>query len=182
MMDTTAAQRGRHSMTDDLTSTLDAERPALRGLAYRMLGSLSDAEDAVQDAFVRWVRLSDAQRSGIENPGAWMMRVTSRICLDMLGSARARRETYVGPWLPEPVPALTEASRATDPLERVTLDDSVSMALQVVLDTPHPPAARCVPAPMTPRRANGMTRSRPPSPPRPVWATSTRWSRSSIRM
>ncbi len=135
MMDTTAAQRGRHSMTDDLTSTLDAERPALRGLAYRMLGSLSDAEDAVQDAFVRWVRLSDAQRSGIENPGAWMMRVTSRICLDMLGSARARRETYVGPWLPEPVPALTEASRATDPLERVTLDDSVSMALQVVLDT-----------------------------------------------
>ena len=122
-------------MTDDVAAALDAERPALRGLAYRMLGSLSDAEDAVQDAFVRWVRLTDAQRSAIENPGAWMMRVTSRICLDMLGSARARRETYVGPWLPEPVPALTEASRTSDPLERVTLDDSVSMALQVVLDT-----------------------------------------------
>ncbi|WP_194384295.1 RNA polymerase sigma factor SigJ [Microbacterium luteum] len=117
-------------MTDDLTSTLDAERPALRGLAYRMLGSLSDAEDA----FVRWVRLTNEQRASIENPGAWMMRVTSRICLDMLGSARARRETYVGPWLPEPVPALAEPP-VSDPLERVTLDDSVSMALQVVLDT-----------------------------------------------
>ena len=56
-------------MTDDVAAALDAERPALRGLAYRMLGSLSDAEDAVQDAFVRWVRLTDAQRSAIENPG-----------------------------------------------------------------------------------------------------------------
>ena len=115
---------------DDVAAVLDAERPALRGLAYRMLGSLSDAEDA----FVRWVRLTNEQRASIENPGAWMMRVTSRICLDMLGSARARRETYVGPWLPEPVPALAEPP-VSDPLERVTLDDSVSMALQVVLDT-----------------------------------------------
>ena len=109
---------------DDVAAVLDAERPALRGLAYRMLGSLSDAEDA----FVRWVRLTNEQRASIENPGAWMMRVTSRICLDMLGSARARRETYVGPWLPEPVPALAEPP-VSDPLERVTLDDSVSMAL-----------------------------------------------------
>ncbi|MAY49841.1 MAG: RNA polymerase subunit sigma-24 [Microbacterium sp.] len=121
---------------DDVAAVLDAERPALRGLAYRMLGSLSDAEDA----FVRWVRLTNEQRASIENPGAWMMRVTSRICLDMLGSARARRETYVGPWLPEPVPALAEPP-VSDPLERVTLDDSVSMALQVVLDT-LPPAER----------------------------------------
>ncbi|MDE0547623.1 RNA polymerase sigma factor SigJ [Microbacterium sp. C7(2022)] len=118
----------------DVAGALDAERPALRGLAYRMLGSVSDAEDAVQDAFVRWVRLTNDERASIENPGAWMMRVTSRICLDMLGSARARRETYVGPWLPEPVPALAEPP-VSDPLERVTLDDSVSMALQVVLDT-----------------------------------------------
>jgi len=115
---------------DEVTTALEGERPALRGLAYRMLGSLSDAEDAVQDAFVRWVRLTGEQRGAIDNPGAWMMRVTSRICLDMLGSARSRRETYVGPWLPEPVPA-----RSGDPLDRVTLDDSVSMALQVVLDT-----------------------------------------------
>ncbi|MBO0610340.1 RNA polymerase sigma factor SigJ [Myceligenerans salitolerans] len=120
---------------DGVTAVLEAERPALRGLAYRMLGSLSDAEDAVQDAFVRWVRLSDEQRAGIDNPGAWMMRVTSRICLDMLGSARARRETYVGPWLPEPVPASADHGHAGDPLDRVALDDSVSMALQVVLHT-----------------------------------------------
>lgn len=117
------------------TTALEAERPALRGLAYRMLGSLSDAEDAVQDAFVRWVQLSDGQRAAIDNPAAWMMRVTSRICLDMLGSARARRESYVGPWLPEPVPAHAVGAGALDPLDRVTLDESVSMALQVVLDT-----------------------------------------------
>ncbi|WP_402465963.1 RNA polymerase sigma factor SigJ [Isoptericola aurantiacus] len=123
-------------MRDDaVAAALEAERPALRGLAYRMLGGLSDADDAVQDAFVRWVRLSDAQRTAIDNPGAWMMRVTSRICLDMLGSARARRETYVGPWLPEPVTAHADGAEVTDPLDRVTIDDSVSMALQVVLDT-----------------------------------------------
>ncbi|AXK44171.1 RNA polymerase sigma factor SigJ [Brachybacterium saurashtrense] len=123
---------------DDDAAALERERPALRGLAYRMLGSLSDAEDAVQEAFVRWMRLEDAQRAAIENPGAWMMRVTSRICLDMLGSARVRRESYVGPWLPEPVPAFADPARsaaAADPLDRVTLDDSVSMALQVVLET-----------------------------------------------
>ena len=123
-------------MADDGTiAALEDERPALRGLAYRMLGSVSDAEDAVQEAFVRWLRLTDSQREAIDNPGAWMMRVTSRICLDMLGSARARRETYVGPWLPEPVPLTADAAGPEDPQERVTLDDSVSMALQVVLET-----------------------------------------------
>ena len=97
---------------DDDAATLERERPALRGLAYRMLGSLSDAEDAVQEAFMRWMRLEDAKRAAIENPGAWMMRVTSRICLDMLGSARVRRESYVGPWLPEPVPAFADPARS----------------------------------------------------------------------
>lgn len=120
---------------DDGAAALDAERPALLGLAYRMLGSVGDAEDAVQEAFVRWLRLSEAQRADIDNPGAWMMRVTSRVCLDMLGSARARRDTYVGPWLPEPLPAAADSARSGDPLDRVTMDDSVSMALQVVLDT-----------------------------------------------
>ncbi len=117
----------------DIAARLDAERPALRGLAYRMLGSLGDAEDAVQEAYLRWVRLDASQRAEIENPAAWLMRVTSRICLDMLGSARVRRERYVGPWLPEPLPA--HGDGPVDPLDRVTLDDSVSMALQIVLDT-----------------------------------------------
>lgn len=113
---------------------IDAERPALRGLAYRMTGSMVDAEDAVQEAYVRWLRLDDADRAEVRNPGAWLMRATARICLDMLGSARARRETYIGPWLPEPVPA-GDGGGAGDPLDRVARDDTVSMAMQVVLDT-----------------------------------------------
>ncbi|MDQ1130596.1 RNA polymerase sigma factor SigJ [Microbacterium sp. SORGH_AS_0888] len=109
------------------------ERSALTGLAYRMLGSVAEAEDAVQEAYVRWWRQQPADRARIENPGAWLMRTLSRICLDVLGSARVRREAYVGPWLPEPLPA-----EGADPLDRITLDDSVSMALQVVLDALSP--------------------------------------------
>lgn len=115
---------------------VEAERAALTGLAYRMLGDMGEAEDAVQEAYLRWVRLGPEERATIENPGAWLTRVTGRICLDVLGSARARRERYVGPWLPEPVPSLAPigAGRAAaDPLDRVTLDDSVSLALQIVL-------------------------------------------------
>lgn len=118
---------------DDQDERAAAERAALTGLAYRMLGSVAEAEDAVQDAYVRWWRQPPADRAQIENPGAWLMRTLSRICLDVLGSARVRREAYVGPWLPEPVPAAD-----ADPLDRVTLDDSVSMALQVVLDALSP--------------------------------------------
>ena len=69
-----------------------------------MLGTVSEAEDAVQEAFLRWYRLSVGERAVIENPSGWFTRVTGRICLDVLGSARARRERYVGSWLPEPVP------------------------------------------------------------------------------
>ena len=118
-----------------------AERRTLTNVAYRMLGTLSDAEDAVQEAYARWYRLSAAQRAEIETPIAWLVRTTSRICLDMLGSAHHRRENYSGDWLPEPVPT-TElwrsdraASAADDPADRVTLDESVSTALLVVLDT-----------------------------------------------
>lgn len=125
-------------MTDDLDpQALDAERRQLMGLAYRMLGTVADAEDAVQETYVRWYRLSEDERSGIRSPGAWLTRVASRVCLDMLGSARSRRERYVGEWLPEPVPGLWPSAPtiAEDPLERVTLDDSVGMALLVVLDS-----------------------------------------------
>ena len=117
--------------------TLDSERRNLLGLAYRMLGTVSDAEDAVQESYVRWYRQTEAERAAIENPGAWLTRVASRVCLDMLGSARARRERYVGEWLPEPVPGASPiaASVAVDPLDRVTLDDSVSTALLVVLES-----------------------------------------------
>ena len=121
----------------DRVDQLDAERRQLMGLAYRMLGTVADAEDAVQETYVRWYRLSEDQRAAIENPAAWLTRVAGRVCLDMLGSARARRERYVGEWLPEPLPATSAfaASAADDPLERVTLDDSVSTALMVVLES-----------------------------------------------
>lgn len=117
-------------------ASVDAERRQLMGLAYRMLGTVADAEDAVQETYARWYRLTDEERAGIASPGAWLSRVASRVCLDVLGSARARRERYVGPWLPEPVPVESEfAAAPVDPLDRVTLDDSVSMALLVVLES-----------------------------------------------
>ncbi|MET0813379.1 MAG: RNA polymerase sigma factor SigJ [Microbacterium sp.] len=128
-------------MTDDLDPrVLDAERRQLMGLAYRMLGTVADAEDAVQETYTRWYRLTDAERTAISSPGAWLTRVASRVCLDMLTSARARRERYVGEWLPEPVPGTALFGSAEgDPLDQVTLDDSVSTALLVVLESLTPP-------------------------------------------
>ncbi|WKU05757.1 RNA polymerase sigma factor SigJ [Micromonospora sp. HUAS LYJ1] len=118
------------------------ERGVLLGLSYRLLGSLADAEDAVQETYIRWHRLSDGERDAVANPRAWLIRTASRIGLDMLGSARARREQYVGEWLPEPLPATgwssQEASTVVDPADRVSLDDSVSMALLVVLEAMTP--------------------------------------------
>lgn len=121
---------------DDIDA-LESERRGLLGLAYRMLGTVTDAEDAVQETYLRWYRLDDAERAAVRNPAAWLTRVASRVCLDMLGSARARREAYVGEWLPEPVPgeSAIAASAPVDPLDRVTLDDSISTALLVVLES-----------------------------------------------
>ncbi|MFI5587439.1 RNA polymerase sigma factor SigJ [Amycolatopsis sp. NPDC051758] len=117
------------------TSTVLTERPRLIGIAYRLLGSLSDAEDVVQDAYGRWFALSEPQRAAIESPGAWLTTVAGRICLDVLGSARVRRERYVGEWLPEPLP---EQGSDADPADRVTLDESVTMAFLVVLEAMTP--------------------------------------------
>ncbi|WP_285821125.1 RNA polymerase sigma factor SigJ [Cellulosimicrobium sp. Marseille-Q4280] len=110
-----------------------SERRHLFGLAYRMLGTAADAEDAVQETYLRYYRLSDDERAAIREPRAWLTRVAGRVCLDALGSARRRRERYVGEWLPEPLPAHEPGS--PDPLEQVSLDESVSTALLVVLDT-----------------------------------------------
>ncbi|WP_233223572.1 RNA polymerase sigma factor SigJ [Amycolatopsis sp. CA-128772] len=112
------------------------ERQQLIALAYRLLGSVSDAEDVVQEAYGRWYALTGPQRDAIESPGAWLTTVAGRICLDLLGSARVRRERYVGEWLPEPVPA--QVGRLTDPADHVTLDESVTMAFLVVLDAMTP--------------------------------------------
>ncbi|MFB9690723.1 RNA polymerase sigma factor SigJ [Amycolatopsis plumensis] len=112
------------------------ERRQLTGLAYRLLGSMSDAEDVVQEAYGRWYALSEPQREAIASPGAWLTTVAGRICLDQLGSARVRRERYVGAWLPEPLPG--EAAALADPADRVTLDESITMAFLVVLESMTP--------------------------------------------
>jgi RNA polymerase sigma factor (sigma-70 family) len=121
-----------------------SERRQLINLAYRLLGSLADAEDAVQETYARWYAMPRQQQEAIENPGAWLTTVASRICLDMLGSARARRERYVGQWIPEPLPDPGEwpggrpGGATADPADRVTLDESVTMAFLVVLESMTP--------------------------------------------
>ena len=120
---------------------MDDDRGLLMNVAYRLLGSVTEAEDAVQDAYARWYAMTDSSRAEILSPTGWLVTVTTRICLDLLGSARARRELYVGEWLPEPVPAearWTTATPTVDPADRVTLDDSLSMALLVVLESMTP--------------------------------------------
>ncbi|OIV36436.1 RNA polymerase subunit sigma-24 [Mangrovactinospora gilvigrisea] len=116
------------------------ERRQLINIAYRLLGSLADAEDAVQEAYTRWYALSRREREAIVSPAAWLTTVASRICLNQLTSARARREQYVGEWLPEPLPDPSEWRGAPegDPADRITLDESVGMALLVVLDAMSP--------------------------------------------
>ena len=121
-----------------------SERRQLINVAYRLLGSLADAEDVVQETYARWYAMSQQQQWAIESPGGWLTRVASRICLDLLRSARVRRESYVGEWIPEPLPDrsewINERSDAisVDPADRVTLDESINMAFLVVLESMTP--------------------------------------------
>ncbi|MFD4630147.1 RNA polymerase sigma factor SigJ [Streptomyces sp. NPDC058284] len=124
-------------------SAVLSERRQLINLAYRFLGSLADAEDVVQETYARWYAMSEQRRDAVAAPGGWLTTVASRICLDLLGSARARRERYVGEWIPEPLPDRMEwlsgpTGAAADPADRITLDESVNMAFLVVLDSMTP--------------------------------------------
>ncbi|GHF30235.1 RNA polymerase sigma24 factor [Streptomyces mashuensis] len=128
------------STTTDAGSpeTFEEHRATLTGVAYRMLGRFADAEDVVQEAWLRW---SAADRSDVRDVRGYLVRVTTRLALDRLRQAQARREAYVGPWLPEPVAtdlARDVAGRVPDTAERAVLADSVSLALLVVLESLSP--------------------------------------------
>ena len=116
-------------MGSTVEAAVHEHRNDLVGLAYRLLGSVSDAEDAVQEAYLRLERHGT---DGVGNVGGWLHRTTSRVCLDRLRSAHARREVYVGPWLPEPI------SVEVDPSEPVELAESLTMAFLVVLESLNP--------------------------------------------
>lgn len=123
----------------DLFDVFDRHRRLLFSVAYQMLGSVADAEDAVQDAWLRW---SAADRDDVAEPRAYLVRVVTRLALDRMDSARARRESYVGPWLPEPLltgrDAVAAAPAPADPTAAAELGEQVSMALLVVLETLSP--------------------------------------------
>ncbi|MEH0549113.1 RNA polymerase sigma factor SigJ [Streptomyces sp. B21-105] len=138
--------KSRHDESDAGLDAIISERRRLIGLAYRLLGSLAEAEDAVQETYTRWYAMSRQQQDAIESPGAWLTTVATRVCLDLLGSARVRRERYMGEWIPEPLPERTDwisgrpgaATDPADPADRVTLDESVSMAFLVALESMSP--------------------------------------------
>ncbi|KAK1179054.1 RNA polymerase sigma factor SigJ [Streptomyces sp. NBS 14/10] len=140
---TTQSEPG-HDRPDPSLDAIMSERRQLINLAYRLLGSLAEAEDAVQETYARWYAMSARQQDAIESPGAWLTTVAGRICLNQLRSARARRETYVGEWIPEPLPERTEwisvrpGGATVDPADRVTLDESVNLAFLVVLESMTP--------------------------------------------
>lgn len=128
----------RPSQDDGVDPDLAGHRGRLFGLAYRMLGSVADAEDIVQDVAETWTgTLATSGPDAITDPEAWLVTVTTRRCLDRLRSARHRREHYVGPWLPEPVVA-DPAATPDDPAVEVARADDVSFALLVVLDELRP--------------------------------------------
>ena len=137
------SERADDQLDPSLSAVID-ERRQLINLAYRLLGSLAEAEDVVQETYARWYAMSDEQQAAIQSPGGWLNTVASRICLDLLGSARVRRERYVGEWIPEPLPDQAEWSGApssgttVDPADRVTLEESINMAFLVVLESMTP--------------------------------------------
>jgi RNA polymerase sigma-70 factor (ECF subfamily) len=140
------------SSTDAGTADFDALRPQLKRVAYRMLGSVADADDILQEAFIRWMK---ADRSIVREPEAFLRRVVTRLCLDQLKSARHQRETYIGPWLPEPIVEEEVAEDVTlplmlalerlSPLERAAflLHDVFGLSFEEVADTIQRDAAAC---------------------------------------
>src|SRR4051794_17058764 len=121
--------------SEALAARFEASRPHLEAVAYRMLGSVSESEDAVQEA---WLRLSRSDAAAIDDLQRWLTTVVARVCLDQLRSRQARREEPFGPWVPEP---LVAPEGEADPEHEAVLADSVGLALLVVLEA-LPPAER----------------------------------------
>ncbi|MFJ4821107.1 RNA polymerase sigma-70 factor [Streptomyces sp. NPDC088801] len=120
--------------TETATDLFEAHRPVLLGVAYRMLGRVADAEDVVQEAWLRW---SGSSRADVREPRGYLVRITTRLAIDRLRQIKARGETYVGPWLPEPY--VTDfGDTVPDTTERAVLADSVSLAVLVVLESLSP--------------------------------------------
>jgi RNA polymerase sigma-70 factor (ECF subfamily) len=119
---------------DWLAEQFEEQRPHLKRVAYRMLGTLDESEDAVQEA---WLRLSRTDSAAIENLGGWLTTVVGRVCLDLLRARRARREDSEDAWLTEPI---VSVDTQTDPEQEALLADSVGLALLVVLETLTPAA------------------------------------------
>jgi RNA polymerase sigma factor (sigma-70 family) len=139
------AEVNRRSAPEPDRAAVIGERRQLIDLAYRLLGSLAEAEDVVQETYVRWYAMTEQQRARIASPGGWLTTVASRICFDVLRSARARRERYVGEWIPEPLPDASEwiegrtgGADPADPVDQVTLDESTTMAFLLVLESMTP--------------------------------------------
>ncbi|PBC84161.1 MULTISPECIES: RNA polymerase sigma factor SigJ [unclassified Streptomyces] len=139
-----AQEADRPAPNTDRLAQFEEQRGRLWAIAYRIMGTVTDADDAVQEAWLRWQALPDDQP--VASPRGFLTTVVSRICYDLLGSARARRETYVGPWLPEPLldgtggrlPLVAAGAGSPGspggPEDRVTLDESVGMALLTVME------------------------------------------------
>lgn len=144
---------GHNQAPDDAAASFDPLRPRLVRVAYRMLGSVADAEDMVQEAFIRWMR---ADRASVLEPEAFLRRTVTRLCLDQLKSARHQRETYIGPWLPDPIVEEEEepedvalplmlALERLSPLERAAflLHDVFGLAFEEVATTIERDTAAC---------------------------------------
>src|SRR5215472_15084922 len=118
-------------MAVDTLAMFDELKPLLFSIAYRMLGSVMDAEDMVQETFLRW---QGCDRAKVESPKSWLSTVITRLCINHLKSARVQRETYVGPWLPEPLITGFDAPA----MENSKLADSLSLAFLVILENLNP--------------------------------------------
>jgi len=129
----TLGSGGRDVGGPDAAQTFDEHRPLLFSIAYRMLGSVMDAEDMIQEAFLRWRQALDADVA-VLTPKAYLAQVVTRLCIDHLRSARVQREQYVGPWLPEPLVDQSSGFAGADPAEAVALADSLSTAFLVLLE------------------------------------------------